>query len=82
MLNSVISGTEITLPAFLLCTKGSLFLGTLTAVLYQYRSKATHSFAIALAILTAVVQLIIMLVNGNVGTGVAVAGAFELVRFR
>lgn len=82
MLNSVISGTEITLPAFLLCTGASLILGLLTAVLYQYKSKATHSFAVALAMLPAVVQLIIMLVNGNVGTGVAVAGAFGLVRFR
>ena len=82
MLNSVIRGTEITLPAFLICTGASLILGVLIAALYQYKSKATHSFAVALAILPAVVQLIIMLVNGNIGTGVAVAGAFGLVRFR
>ena len=35
-----------------------------------------------LAILPAVVQAVIMLVNGNLGTGVAVMGAFGLVRFR
>ena len=48
----------------------------------MFRSKCTQSFAVALAILPAVVQVVIMLVNGNVGAGVAVAGAFSLVRFR
>ncbi|MBD9253646.1 DUF4956 domain-containing protein [bacterium] len=48
----------------------------------MYRSRTTQSFAVTLAILPAVVQLVIMLVNGNLGAGVAVAGAFSLVRFR
>ena len=46
------------------------------------RQKTSSSFAVTLALLPAVVQLVIMLVNGNIGTGVAVAGAFSLVRFR
>lgn len=48
----------------------------------MYRSRYTKSFIITLAILPAVVCVVIMMVNGNVGTGVAVAGAFSLVRFR
>lgn len=32
--------------------------------------------------LPAIVCVVIMVVNGNVGTGVAVAGAFSLIRFR
>jgi hypothetical protein len=48
----------------------------------MYKSKYTQSFLITLAMLPAVVQIVIMLVNGNLGTGVAVAGAFGLVRFR
>jgi len=82
MLNTIVSGSEISLTAFLICTAASLLLGILTALLCRYRSRTSQSFALAIAMLPAVVQVIIMLVNGNIGTGVAVAGAFGLVRFR
>lgn len=81
MLNSII-GAEITLSSFFICTAVSLALGIVTALLCMFKSKCTQSFAITLSILPAVVQIIIMLVNGNIGAGVAVAGAFGLVRFR
>ncbi len=48
----------------------------------MYKSKCSQSFAITLAVLPAMVQVVIMLVNGNIGAGVAVAGTFSLVRFR
>ena len=48
----------------------------------MFKNRCSQSFAIALALLPAVVQTIITLVNGNIGAGVAVAGAFGLVRFR
>ena len=48
----------------------------------MYRTRYTKSFVVTLALLPAVVCVVIMMVNGNVGTGVAVAGAFSLVRFR
>ena len=82
MLTSIITGTEITLSAFLACTLASLALGVGCALLCMYRNRYSQSFALTLAMLPAVVQIIIMLVNGNIGTGVAVAGAFGLVRFR
>ena len=50
--------------------------------MYVYRNRYSQSFVLTLAILPAVVQIIIMMVNGNIGAGVAVAGAFGLVRFR
>ena len=81
MLNSIL-GSELTLVSFLICTAVSLLLGVGTALVSMYRSRTTQSFAVTLAILPAVVQLVIMLVNGNIGAGVAVAGAFSLVRFR
>ena len=81
MLNSIL-GSELTLVSFLICTAVSLLLGVGTALVSMYRSRTTQSFAGTLAILPAVVQLVIMLVNGNLGAGVAVAGAFSLVRFR
>ncbi|MBR6120160.1 MAG: DUF4956 domain-containing protein [Oscillospiraceae bacterium] len=82
MLNTIITGTEITVSAFFICTAVSLLLGLGIAALCMYKSRYTHSFVLTLALLPAMVQLIIMLVNGNIGAGVAVAGAFGLIRFR
>jgi len=76
-LTNVISITD-----FMLCLGFALALGLLISGAYMYRTRYTKSFVITLALLPAVVCIVIMLVNGNVGTGVAVAGAFSLVRFR
>ncbi|MDD7025113.1 MAG: DUF4956 domain-containing protein [Oscillospiraceae bacterium] len=81
MLDSII-GTEITLTAFFICTAVSLLLGAGTAFVGMCRTRCTQSILITLVILPAIVQMIIMLVNGNIGAGVAVAGTFSLVRFR
>lgn len=48
----------------------------------MFKTKYSQIFAVTLAVIPAVVQLIIMLVNGNIGEGIAVAEAFRLVRFR
>ncbi len=72
----------ISLGDFLTCLGVSLIMGLLMALVYMYRSRYTKSFVVTLALLPAVVCVVIMMVNGNVGTGVAVAGAFSLVRFR
>ena len=78
--------TELTMVIsvrdFLLCLGGALLVGLLMALAYMFRTRYTKSFVITLALLPAVVSVVIMMVNGNVGTGVAVAGAFSLVRFR
>ena len=74
--------TVISVTDFLLCMGFSLILGLVMAFAYMYRTRYTKSFVVTLALLPAVVCVVIMLVNGNVGTGVAVAGAFSLVRFR
>ena len=74
--------TVISVTDFLLCLGFSLVLGLIMALAYIYRTRYTKSFVVTLALLPAVVCVVIMLVNGNVGTGVAVAGAFSLVRFR
>ena len=82
MLDSIISGSGLSLTSFLICTAVSLILGLAVAGLCMVKNKASKSFVLALAVLPAVVQMVIMLVNGNIGAGVAVAGAFSLVRFR
>ncbi|HIS61442.1 MAG TPA: DUF4956 domain-containing protein [Candidatus Scybalomonas excrementigallinarum] len=72
----------ISVQDFLLCLICSLGIGLLLAFMYMYWTRYTKSFVVTLALLPAVVCVVIMMVNGNVGTGVAVAGAFSLVRFR
>ncbi len=72
----------IGLGDFLLCVGVALVCGIVLAVCYLVRTKYTRGFLATLAILPAVVAVVIMMVNGSIGTGVAVAGAFSLVRFR
>ena len=67
---------------FLKCLGTALILGLVLTLCYMIRNRYTKSFAVTLALLPAVVCVVIMMVNGNVGAGVAVAGAFSLVRFR
>ena len=72
----------ISLRDFILCLATALILGLVMTFAYMYRTRYTQSFVVTLALLPAVVCVVIMMVNGNVGTGVAVEGAFSLVRFR
>ena len=89
MLNTLFQGifdtdmtSVISVSDFLLCVGCALAVGLILAGTYMYGTKYTKSFVATLALLPAVVCVVIMMVNGNVGTGVAVAGAFSLVRFR
>ena len=72
----------ISVMDFMVCLVAALILGFVMAVSYMYKTRYTKSFVVTLALLPAVVCIVIMMVNGNVGAGVAVAGAFSLVRFR
>ena len=76
-LTSIISVTD-----FFLCIGTALLIGLIFAGMYIYRTRSSKSFVVTLALLPATVCMVIMMVNGNVGVGVAVAGAFSLVRFR
>ena len=84
LLESVLDGVSATLDinSFLLCLGGSAVCGILIAGIHAYRNRTTSNFLMTLILLPMLVQTVIMVVNGNVGTGVAVAGAFSLVRFR
>lgn len=72
----------ISISDFLLCIGCSLMIGLILAFGYMHRSRYTKSFIVTLALLPTVVCVVIMMVNGNIGAGVAVAGTFSLVRFR
>lgn len=85
MLDSVfgsVLSAGLTAGSFAVCLVVSLALGALVAAVYMFKNVYTQSMAVTLALLPVLVQSIILLVNGNLGAGVAVAGAFSLVRFR
>ena len=79
---SIMESGSMTGAAFLIATLCSLAIGCFIAFMYTIKNHYSKSFIITLALLPAIVQMIIMLVNGNIGAGVAVAGTFSLVRFR
>lgn len=74
--------TSIALAPFFTSVGAALGLGIVLALIYCFHSRFTKSFMVTLATLPAIVAVVIMMVNGNLGAGVAVAGAFSLVRFR
>ena len=79
---SAIYSETFTPEIYFICTAVSLVLGAVLAFTAGVRAKQSKSFLLALFLIPAIVQTVIMLVNGSVGTGVAVMGAFSLVRFR
>lgn len=83
MFDTIIPASGLDAATSLICTGTSLALGILTAVLYRLGTKRySKSLVITLIVLPALVQTVIMMVNGSVGAGLAVMGAFSLVRFR
>lgn len=67
---------------FLLCCAASLLMGIAVAGIYMFRHSYSKNFVVTLALLPLIVQMVITLVNGNLGAGIAVMGVFNLVRFR
>ena len=74
--------TSVTTLMFFLVLGVSLIMGIIISLFSYYKGKSSKSFYLTNAILPMAVAMVIMLVNGNIGVGVAVAGAFSLVRFR
>lgn len=82
--NSLFSTSNETITAeyFLLCVGCALLVGAMISIINGWRYHYSESFVTTVSLLPAIVAVVIMAVNGNIGAGVAVAGAFSLVRFR
>ena len=74
--------TSISMAQFGASFGTAALLGIIIAIAYMYNTRYSKSFVVTLAMLPAIVCVIIAMVNGSIGAGVAVAGAFSLVRFR
>lgn len=83
MLESIIkTTTTLSLETLLYCSLTSIGLGLIISLVHRFTSKYSKNFLITLAVLPILVQSVILMVNGNLGTSVAIVGAFSLVRFR
>ena len=82
LFGTIMASGTITGSAFIAATICSLLIGCFIAFMYTIKNNYSKSYIVTLALLPAIVQVVIMLVNGNIGAGIAVAGAFSLVRFR
>ncbi len=79
---TIFTTTSLTGEQMLIASLTSILCGFFVAFIYRINNQCSKSFLISLVVLPAIVQIVIMMVNGNIGAGVAVAGAFSLVRFR
>lgn len=83
MFDSIIDSSGLTVKSAVICTIASLVFGFAAAMLYRLRNQhASRNLMVSMVVLPTLVQAVIMLVNGSVGAGIAVMGAFNLVRFR
>jgi len=82
MFESIFKDSSLELTGFLISIIVAIIAGIAFSFMCFFKSKSSKSFLITLALLPASVAMVIMLVNGNIGAGIAVAGAFSLVRFR
>ena len=81
MFESILSN-EIAIKELVLCLGTSITLGIVISIVYKYTTNCRKSFQITLMILPTLIQSIIIMSNGNIGTSVAILGAFSLIRFR
>lgn len=84
MLNNLLNNqtSTISLSSIIILSSFAIILGLLIALTHKYTSKYTKGYLTTISVLPFFVQVVIMLVNGNLGTGVAIMGAFSLIRFR
>ena len=82
MLDNLFNQTPLSITNVLLCILVSIVLGIVIALIYMYQNQYSKNFVITLVVLPTIVTVIIMIVNGNLGTSVAIFGTFSLIRFR
>lgn len=79
---SIFLNKEMNIGLFLICVISAIIIGIIFSSMCYYKNDSSKSFLITTAMLPATVAIVIALVNGNIGAGIATAGAFGLVRFR
>ncbi len=81
--DSIFSSVDTMGPQeFIICIVAALLTGLMISAIYIFHNRHSASFALTIAVLPSIVCVVIMVVSGDIGAGIAVAGAFSLVRFR
>lgn len=81
MFNSILT-ESLTLSSFIICIGAALALGLVISFIHMKTSTYSKNFAQTLAIIPALIATVIIMVNGNLGTSIAILGSFSLIRFR
>ncbi len=82
LFDSIMIGTTLSTTTYLTCLAAALGCGLISALAASIRTRVSKSFLTSLVLLPMIVATVIIMVNGSIGTGVAVMGAFSLIRFR
>lgn len=82
MFSSIIDSGSLSIMNVLICSCISIILGIVIAFVHKSTSRYSKNFLITLAVIPVLVQTIIFMTNGNLGTSIAIASAFSLIRFR
>lgn len=82
LFKNIFDSESITLIKFLICMGVSLLLGIIYYLAFSIKERSSKSFKMSIILLPVIISVVIIMVNGNLGVGVAIAGAFSLVRFR
>lgn len=78
--DKTVAGLDI--KTALICAGVALGLGLAIAITHQKTSQTTKGFLTTLAVLPLLVMAVMIMINGNLGTSIAILGAFSLIRFR
>lgn len=76
------STTGLEISSALIAAGAALIMGIALAITHRYTSQTTKGFLITLAVLPLLVMAVMIMINGNLGTSIAILGAFSLIRFR
>ena len=84
MFNNIFDSTATgqTIKTVLICAGVALLLGIALAITHLKTSRTTKGFLTTLATLPILVMAVMIMINGNLGTSIAILGAFSLIRFR
>lgn len=84
MFNTIFDSTSasLSITTGLICAAVALLLGVVIAITHMKTTQTTKGFLVTLATLPLLVMAVMIMINGNLGTSIAILGAFSLIRFR
>lgn len=85
MLNSIFESSTVSsigIVELFISLFVAIILGFMISLVHKYTSKYSKNFLITITLLPILVETVMLMVNGNLGTSIAIMGAFSLVRFR